>query len=356
MSRFAFRQRVGKINWNAVTSIDLDELLEDVKLNELQSVLDIVTFCSFSPTDVRHAPIESTSKLVNIFQLMIEYLLHCQDTQNQLVRHIHDRNSTLKRKCQLLAREVSCLKEDAKIYQRQLAILRNSVGQRQRAADPKTTVPVDNGMNALMTSVLQNERDHREFLRVLLDEQRLFFAQELERLASSSRESKAQPQQGPNIEDTMRGFVTQIENYLSKAVESMRPAVDAQQQNSSNWRVEGSSAAKDAAYYEQEAILEERARQISRREKELNWKLAQWEEKRAKEESELAKARYVLSASQSHGQSGAEAGMPGVGEVIRLRSQSRIVGASIIKKVINQGRGDKEIYTATNTAYENSGY
>ena len=319
-----------------MTSIDLDELLEDVKLNELQSVLDVVTFCSFSPTDVRHAPIESTSKLVNIFQLMIEYLLHCQDTQNQLVRHIHDRNSTLKRKCQLLAREVSCLKEDAKIYQRQLAILRNNVGQRQRAADPKTTGTADNGMNALMTSVLQNERDHREFLRVLLDEQRLFFAQELERLATSSRESKAQPQQGPNIEDTMRTFVTQIENYLSKAVETMRPAIDAQQQHSNNWKAAG-SAVKDAAFYEQETILEERALQLSRREKEFSKKLAQWEEKRAKEESELAKARYVLSASQSHGQSGAEAGMPGVGEVIRLRSQSRIVGASIIKKVINQG-------------------
>lgn len=76
MSTFSFRARCGKLNWRLISSIDLNDIIDnsvdnDDNINELQLALDIVTFCDFNNDDVRNNSIDNVTKLVKLMQLMI---------------------------------------------------------------------------------------------------------------------------------------------------------------------------------------------------------------------------------------------------------------------------------------------
>lgn len=75
-SAFSFRQRVGKLDWKLISSINLEDIILNMKISELQGVLDEVTFCDFSAVDVKGNTVDSISKLVQLMQLICEYLLH----------------------------------------------------------------------------------------------------------------------------------------------------------------------------------------------------------------------------------------------------------------------------------------
>ena len=128
MSSFAFRQRAGHVDWKAITSVKTENIVSKADTKQLQFVLDGATFCEFRPEDVRNNSIESVAKLVNILQFISEYLLHCQEVQFKVIRELQakaDKNHTTIDK---LKKENLALKEDRKIYQRQLAMLRKSLG------------------------------------------------------------------------------------------------------------------------------------------------------------------------------------------------------------------------------------
>ena len=69
-SHFSFRQRTGKINWKLVSSTSLQSIIEKQKVNELQIILDTIVFSEFDSNDVKAIPIECTSKLINVMQLL----------------------------------------------------------------------------------------------------------------------------------------------------------------------------------------------------------------------------------------------------------------------------------------------
>ena len=76
MSSFSFRARCGKLNWRLISSIELNDIIDNSvnnndNINELQLALDIVTFCDFNNDDVRNNSIDNVTKLVKLMQLMI---------------------------------------------------------------------------------------------------------------------------------------------------------------------------------------------------------------------------------------------------------------------------------------------
>jgi Iguana/Dzip1-like DAZ-interacting protein N-terminal len=195
MVKFAFRQRVGKINWNVVSAVCIQDVVEHLKVNELQTVLDAITFCEFKPSDVKNCPIETVVQLVQIFQFTIEFLLHSQESQNVLIDRMHRKNTSLKDSNRHLSAQVASYKEDTKIYQRQLLVLRQSMNIREpqhpRVVDLKRKDSSD--IQPIVASVLQSEKESREHLRVLLEDQRIAFMKELElsRLASITASAAA---------------------------------------------------------------------------------------------------------------------------------------------------------------------
>ena len=66
---FAFRQRIGPINWKIISGIDMNAVIKEVKIDDLQSILDIVTFSEFKDADVNKSTVQTTVKLV---QLMVK--------------------------------------------------------------------------------------------------------------------------------------------------------------------------------------------------------------------------------------------------------------------------------------------
>ena len=68
---FTFRQRAGRLDWKVISSIDIDEIVINLKINELQSVLDSITFSEVSTTDIKHNTVDHVVRLIQIMQLTI---------------------------------------------------------------------------------------------------------------------------------------------------------------------------------------------------------------------------------------------------------------------------------------------
>ena len=198
MKPFAFRQRVGQINWKAISSVDLESVIDDNRIEQLQSIVDEVAFCDVKSADVKGTGVHDLKQLIHIMQLTIEYLLYCQESQLQLVHEMHGRNTALKSKNKGLIAKVEASKEDIRIYRRQIAVLKNSIDKyksivgrqdelvacpphvfQAREAVENVPPPQENAMAPLVESMLRHERQTREFMRELIDEQRVALMREL---------------------------------------------------------------------------------------------------------------------------------------------------------------------------------
>lgn len=206
MSTFSFRQRVGKLNWKVISSVDVDSVVEETDIVELQSVIDIVTFSEFCPVDVKENTIESVCKLVNIMQLIVEYLLHCQESQYRLLQITHEKNQNLRNKNQHLKKQCAALCEDCKIYQNQCDALRHSLAKANQLiadsglrADPRIVLgtrkdekeKTTGNANNIVDTMMQNEKENKLFFKSLLEEQRSELLSQIARLSSTSNRSSS---------------------------------------------------------------------------------------------------------------------------------------------------------------------
>ena len=180
--KFIFRHRTGNVNWRLISYVDIDDIVEDGNVLELQTILDAITFCDFKKIDVRNNSIESVTKLVNLYQLTCEYLLYSQENQYKIVQTLHHRNSKLKLALQDFNKENKSLKEDSKIYQRQLAILRQSLS---KAQDMIREVNIQ-GYGALMSDQKEVKALNTDFIQELLDQHRNTYMKDVQQLIGNS--------------------------------------------------------------------------------------------------------------------------------------------------------------------------
>jgi len=126
-SNFRFRTRNGRLNLKRITAVDIDRIREKAEINEIQSLLDNLTFSSYTADDVKSNTCETSSKIVSMLQLTVEYLLYSQESQCEVVSEVVNKNKELKLKNKQLKSSVLALQQDVGIYQSQLYSLKRSL-------------------------------------------------------------------------------------------------------------------------------------------------------------------------------------------------------------------------------------
>lgn len=147
---FAFRQRVGKLNWKVISSIDMDDLVDKVSVGELQTVLDSLTFCQFTEKETNNQSSKLVTKACQLMQYTIEYLLHCQEMQAQRLDDASAANEELQMKHMKLKMAHIANKEAMRGYRAQLAEFKESA--RNLGLDGKLfpSTPTTNKMRVVM--------------------------------------------------------------------------------------------------------------------------------------------------------------------------------------------------------------
>lgn len=234
MSSFSFRQRVGHLNWKAISSLDIENIIHNADVVELQTIVDIITFSDFTRTDVKENTVDSVAKLVNIMQLTIEYLLYCQEAQYRLLQVTHEKNTCLRKKVQQLKKENVALAEDSKIYQHQLSMLKQSLAKSNQLlaqaglrSDPRIVLPEAGRKQAHDGStfeiMIQHEKETRAFLQSLLEDQRSAFLVELSKLSKVSNEPN---NNNSNSEETMRRTTEMMCSQIQKIIATTMTAIN----------------------------------------------------------------------------------------------------------------------------------
>ena len=199
---FKFRYRNGRMNLKALSSLDMDCIMREGGTEELQSVLDTVTFSYYQADDVKSSSCETTAKVVNIMQLLVEYLLHCQEQQYQVINGYRNKILDYKRCNEKLSLTNKALKEDTAIYQRQITTLKQNLIKYQRllvhhglgtgdAIELTNENLKFNGQVSpvLLDSIIQQEQETREYIQTVLMEQKESLVAEMMKLNKLKEES-----------------------------------------------------------------------------------------------------------------------------------------------------------------------
>ena len=210
----------------------------------MQSLLDVVCFCDFRQSDVKSHSIDATTTLVKLMQLMIEYLLHCQDCQLQLIQTMKAQQKNNKKNISEMQSKISSQKEDIRIYQRQVTQMKKSLINSDTSKveyGHKIISSVDdwnkeNGSNrneASNTStpdigrILKHEQDTREYIRAVLDEQRNAFLVELRENGESYRSlNSIKSQASSQLEQEMHHRFDNLKEDVLSAVKLLGAQVN----------------------------------------------------------------------------------------------------------------------------------
>jgi hypothetical protein len=262
--RILFRHRVGKVNWNSLTTCSVRSIIEKNNVRQLQKLLDNVTFSEFSSDDVKSQSVDSVAKLVNMMQLIIEYQLQCQDTQMNVLKAKIAEMKAVKKEKSALERERTSLLEDRRVYQRQLKLLRQSLTKAQEMIkypeniqsmilgaqarvvyDPlsispsreKETMRVQSEhlslmqspksvmaeLHPLVDSVVRGQQESNDTLRVVMDEQRKALKEMLQLVLDQQQSLNKSPSVSERlhmVENKVRSTEVQTSVELKKSIES----------------------------------------------------------------------------------------------------------------------------------------
>ena len=120
---FAFRQRSGALSWERIGALNIDEIVSNSSLGALQELIDMVTFSQVDVIDLDR-PKPAMLNLIHISQLMLEYLLSCQEQQASRVRALYYKCMSFKQKCKKMESANLRMREDLDVYQSELSVLR----------------------------------------------------------------------------------------------------------------------------------------------------------------------------------------------------------------------------------------
>lgn len=309
---FTFRQRAGRLDWRKVSSVDVEDVVLHLKVEELQALLDTITFSEFDALEVKSNTIDHVTKLVNLMQLTIEYLLHHQEHQFHLVRKQNKKIHHLIDKNESYQRRLETLKEDVRTYQRQLHILRKSIQaggggintellfrlvqkepkvndpsalSTRTAANPAISGNGDHPMNMeLVKLMLDHEHEARTTMHQMLEEQRRLFQSELSNLHETIRriqhehevQQASHEQQASSTKDAwntatisllLENMKAQMENTARQMMDSIKENLprDRHPSTSQN-KTPASSSSSNSSHNNVEDILKQAAMETYSRE------------------------------------------------------------------------------------------
>ncbi|KAK2496122.1 hypothetical protein MC885_018333, partial [Smutsia gigantea] len=91
---FKFQPHCESIDWRRISALDVDRVAREVDVAILQELLNGVTFCNLDREACSHCgqPVDpALLKVLRLAQLIIEYLLHCQDCLSASVAQLEAR-------------------------------------------------------------------------------------------------------------------------------------------------------------------------------------------------------------------------------------------------------------------------
>lgn len=76
---FYFKERKGRLNWEKLDSVDLNELRSGANMPALESCLGNITYAALSPEDCERFEDPNLLKMFRVSQYGLEYLLNYQN-------------------------------------------------------------------------------------------------------------------------------------------------------------------------------------------------------------------------------------------------------------------------------------
>lgn len=215
--RSQFRYKTGRLNWNIIKSINIDKIVQGNDTSLLQSVLDEITFSDISESDIQNVPSEYSCKLINLLQLTIEYLLICQEDQYSKLYTSSKKSKEMKNSIKQLQRENIGMKEDCKMYQKQIEMMRASLIKLQSGQF------VDNSSNASLIHSL-----NPEIVQEMLEKHRFTYMQDVENIFSKCLVDISRHQQSDYqlFAADSKGMQSQLQSVVFSATQSMEKLVD----------------------------------------------------------------------------------------------------------------------------------
>ena len=305
-----FRQRAGRVNWKRLTSLDYDALLHDrdgETVGELNACIDNLTFALFTARDVEGNSCEAVVLFARVMQLIVEYLLCSQEKQAKTLVETVSRNKQMKRRNHATVRELESMREETKVYKKQLAMLRSHGFDPAAAAKRYQYVmgaaPSEKGDSSLLLSFLSHEESTRAFMKGLLEGQRAAFAKEA---ATMGQRNDPNASEGSELQ-ALRDRVSQLEAREQRLQQS---AGD----NDRERRVEHQQSEVFAEQERQSRLLRDRERQLEASLREAN---------EAKQRAEIA------LMARTEALSSLEADLRKREESLRSREQEAVTAARI---------------------------
>ncbi|KAL7548868.1 hypothetical protein ACHAWF_012134 [Thalassiosira exigua] len=111
--RFQDRNAGERLDFGAVSGIDIERIIEEVDTETLSSLLENITFCDMTEEDLRLYSDEFLVKLFKAAQLIIEYLVDAQDTLSANLNGLAKKYAAKKREMESLSRNLS--RQDAEV-------------------------------------------------------------------------------------------------------------------------------------------------------------------------------------------------------------------------------------------------
>ncbi|KAG5189068.1 C2H2 zinc finger protein [Tribonema minus] len=116
MPAFHFRQRSGAMNWSKLAKVDVDEVVQEVDLAALQSILDDCTFSKVVPD----GNIDNFVKLARLSQLLLEYMLHVQSYQDLRLLSASQELATQKKRIATVQKSLAASQKQNKALRREV--------------------------------------------------------------------------------------------------------------------------------------------------------------------------------------------------------------------------------------------
>lgn len=231
---FSFKSRVSKINWRLISSIDLDSIISQTKIESLQNIIDEVTFTDIDREDIQCVDNENIIKLTTLLQLLIEYLLHCQESQFKIVQTLSQKNKMLRSKEQESRQLYLQTKEISDSYRKQVEFMKSTLVAPDREAIWDRQYSQTNNANdsiQLINSILSSEKETRQAMISSVESQKAAFLQEMGRIMTTSMERDARDNSATQnqIADSMNQFMRKFECFVEETV-PQRAAQQQQQQ------------------------------------------------------------------------------------------------------------------------------
>lgn len=280
---FAFRQRIGQVNWKQISSINIEDIIQNLKVNELQALLDNVTFSEITLQDLKQNSIQSIQLLLHINQLIIEYLLFHQEEQYATIHSLQRKVAHLKTQRDSFQQQTITYQEDIKTYKRQLHILRKALqsgkkddgtaeekhGARIIYPRPNDTTDNHETTRDLIKTLVEHETDARKMMSSLLEEQRRAFNHEIVTILDSIRQQSSFNNNSNNNSNSsqqmMQSFQLLMENMKLQFQQTLQSTVTSSPPRTS----QTAETLKAAALQALKEDLDRKERELIRREEQL---------------------------------------------------------------------------------------